>query len=101
MLGDLKGVFEMVEIFSQDMLSANIEAAEMEAKASLAQVTKLKKQQKAVAKIMAKYRASLAESEKRQEKWQREANKRMKKLPKMPPYPVGVTTAFAGERRAG
>ena len=107
MLGDLKDVFEMADIFVGDMLSASIEAAEANAKASLAEVTKLKKQKQALAKIMAKYRASLAEADARQEKWRREANKRMKKMRKMPPYPVGLTTAFVPpipahrERRAG
>ena len=110
MLSDMKGLFAMLESFALNTFSASIEAAEADSKAAdaaaratAAQVTKLKRQKKAVEEIMAKYRASLAKADKEREKWAREANKRARKMPKMPPYPIGVTEAFVPgkERRAG
>jgi phage-related minor tail protein len=112
MLNDMKGLFAMLETFATSTFSASIEAAEADSKAAeaaaratAAQVKKLKRQKKAVEQIMAKYRASLAKADAAREKWQREANKRMKKMPKIPPFPMGgVTEAFvppAAARRAG
>jgi|SRR5579864_7343703 len=105
MLGELSGVFEMVGQFADDLFQADVDRARLEVDHAKADLARLERRQSAARKLMAKYRASVAKVKADQEKWAREAKKRMKKMPIVPPYPLGsVTTAFAApgkERRAG
>jgi hypothetical protein len=105
MLGELSGVFEMVGQFADDLFQADVDRAKLEVEHAKADLARLQRRQAAARKLMAKYRASVAKVKADQEKWQREANRRAKKMPKLPPYPYGgVTEAFvppAKERSAG
>jgi len=106
MLGDLKGIFAMIETFAGDLFAADIESAKADAAAAQARVRKLEKQRKAIDSLMARYRASVAKTDKAQKEWQHKYKKNLRKFSKLPAYPVGgVTEAFVGEpprqKRAG
>lgn len=104
MFGDLSKYFAMFEGFAKDMFAATIEAAEAEAKSSVANVAKLKKQKAAIERFIAKYRADLAKSAKdakrAQEKWNKQARKRAKDaIPGMYGGAPLVSAAFPPDRR--
>jgi hypothetical protein len=95
MLGELSGVFELVGQFAEDMFQADIDRAKVEVESAKAELARLEARKRATDKLMARYRASVAKVKADQDKWQREANKRLKRMPKIPPFPIGgVTEAF-------
>lgn len=104
MFGDLSGIFDMFESFSKDLFSASLEEAKASAKAAQAQVVKLQKQQRAIEKLVANYRATMAKqakaAKKQQEAWNKAARKRAKDaIPGLYGGPPLVTAPMAPDRR--
>ena len=104
MFEDLSKFVDIVAEFSRDLFGAQLEEAQAEAKAAQARVSKLKKQQRAIDKMIANYRAVTAklakEGKRQQEKWNKAARKRAKDaIPGLYGGPPLVTAPMAPDRR--